>query len=142
MHTHLVKHIVDALLNLALFLPACRPQDELQVFDHRTVGKQLKILKHNPQLTAKIRDIFPFHLTEIVIQQPGITLADGDFAIQGFQQTALSGAYFSNDVHKLPVTQSKRGIVQYDIFIAADFYAIQSEQCCIFHSNLSFMSFL
>ena len=51
-HAHQLQHFVDTVFYLSLILPPGGTEHKLKIVVHRTVGKQLEVLKYDTQLAT------------------------------------------------------------------------------------------
>ena len=120
LHIDLRQDFIDAGVDFVLLPPAGGLEDEGEVVIDRAVGQELEILEHDAQAPAKVGDLLPLDAPQVEVEQACLARADGDFAIEGFQEAAFPRPDFPDDVNKLSVLHGEACVVKNRVFFAAD----------------------
>ena len=120
LHIDLRQHLGDACIYLMLLPPAGSLEDEGKVVIDRAVRQELEILEHDAQAPPEVGDLLPLDAPQVEVEQACLARADGDFAIEGFQEAALPRPDFPDDVNKLSVLQGEAGVVKDGVLFATD----------------------
>ena len=103
--TTLCRQMADAMLTVKdeegkQVFPTGGTQYKFHVIVHIPICQQLKILEHNANIPSQERNGFPGKVFEVEPCNIGCTSFEGQFAVQGLEQTGFSSSGFTYQVNE------------------------------------------
>ena len=122
---HKLKHLDNARFALLLLFPSGAAKHKIEIIVHISVGKQLKILKHNTNLLAQGRQFASTQFAHIkLIEQNSIATMHGNLAIDSFYKRRLSRPHSTYQIGKFSGIQIECYILQNNLGVNVNIYIL------------------
>ena len=122
LHANLFQNLFDTELALALVVPSCGFEHEVEVVVYVAVNEELEILEYDADAFAQGRNLAPTDACEVIAQHFGAAAVYVQLAIHGLQEARLTRTYLTDEVYELAFLNLQVDILLHDHLLLANLY--------------------